>query len=121
MENVIPVKIQIISIVVSISFLIYVSRLIIKGKLDEEYAIVWIAINFFLILFSFWRNGLEIIAKFFGVYAAPNLIFTATIFVIFCYLVHLSIVTSKFKKQNKTLIQEIALLKNEVLKLKENQ
>jgi len=50
MENVVPIKIQIISIVVSISFLIYVSRLIIKGKLDEEYAIVWVAINFFLSL-----------------------------------------------------------------------
>jgi len=111
-------KIQAIAIAVSLLFLIYIVRLIIKGKLREEYSIVWIVCTIVLILFSFWRNGLEIIAHILGVYEAPNLVFTGAIFAIFIYLLHLSIVVSKLHSQNKQLAQEIAILKNEFEKNK---
>jgi hypothetical protein len=107
------VKIQIIAIAVSLMFLLYIVRLIIKGKLREEYSIVWIVCTIVLIVFSFWRNGLEILANILGVYQAPNLVFTGAIFAILIYLLHLSIVVSKLHSQNKQLAQEIALLKNE--------
>ena len=107
------VKIQIIAITVSLMFLLYIVRLIIKGKLREEYSIVWIVCTIVLIVFSFWRNGLEILANILGVYQAPNLVFTGAIFAILIYLLHLSIVVSKLHSQNKQLAQEIALLKNE--------
>jgi hypothetical protein len=110
------IKIQIIAITVSLLFLIYIIRLIIKGKLREEYSIVWIVCTIVLIVFSFWRNGLEILANILGVYQAPNLVFTGAIFAILIYLLHLSIVVSKLHSQNKQLAQEIALLKNEFVK-----
>lgn len=112
-------KIQIIAITVSLLFLLYIVRLIIKGKLREEYSIVWIVCTIVLILFSFWRNGLELLAAILGVYEAPNLIFTGAIFAIFIYLLHLSIVVSKLHSQNKQLAQEIALLKEEYVRKKE--
>lgn len=114
MENVIPIKIQIISIVVSISFLFYIGRLIVKGKLREEYAIFWVICTLILILFSFWRNGLEIVSTLLGVYSAPNLVFMGAIFGIFIYLLHLSVVVSSLLEKNKKLSQEIALLKNKL-------
>ncbi|MBA3704703.1 MAG: DUF2304 domain-containing protein [Bacteroidetes bacterium] len=104
-------KIQIIAITVSLLFLIYIVRLILKGKLREEYSIVWIICTIILILFSFWRNGLEVVAKMLGVYEAPNLVFTGAIFSVFIYLLHLSVVVSKLQSQNKQLAQDIALLK----------
>lgn len=104
-------KIQIIAIIASLSFLAYIGRLIVKGHLREEYSIVWIVSTAILIIFSFWTQGLEIISRIVGVYAAPNLVFTGTIFVIFIYLLHLSVVLSRLQQQNKTLAQEIALLK----------
>ena len=112
------IKIQIIAIAVSLMFLLYIVRLIIKGKLREEYSIVWIVCTVVLIVFSFWRNGLEIIANILGVYQAPNLVFTGAIFAILIYLLHLSIVVSKLHSQNKQLAQDIALLKNEFSKKK---
>lgn len=108
------VKIQIIAIAVSLLFLIYILRLIIKGKLREEYSIVWIACTILLIVFSFWRDGLEIMAHLVGVYEAPNLVFTGAIFAILIYLLHLSVVVSKMQNQNKQLAQEIALLKEKM-------
>jgi hypothetical protein len=112
MENVVPIRIQIISIVVSISFLLYIGYLVVKGKLREEYAIFWVISTLILILFSFWREGLEIISKMLGVYSAPNLIFTGAIFGVFIYLIHLSVVVSKLHEKNKKLSQELALMKN---------
>ena len=107
-------KIQIIAIIVSLLFLLYIIRLIVKGKLREEYSIVWIACTALLILFSFWRNGLEVMAHLVGVYEAPNLVFTGAIFAVFIYLLHLSVVVSKLQEQNKTLAQDIALLKEKL-------
>lgn len=109
-------KIQIIAIGVSLLFLIYIVRLIIKGKLREEYSIVWIICTIVLIAFSFWRQGLEIIASIVGVYEAPNLIFTGAIFAILIYLLHLSIVVSKLHSQNKQLAQDVAMLREEFKK-----
>jgi hypothetical protein len=107
-------KIQIIAIAISLLFLLYIVRLIIKGKLREEYSIVWIVCTIVLIVFSFWRNGLEVLAHLVGVYEAPNLVFTGAIFAIFIYLLHLSVVVSKLTNQNRKLAQDIALMKEKM-------
>jgi hypothetical protein len=105
-------RIQIITIIVNFILLSYVAYLIVKGKLREEYAIVWCICTIILLTFSFWRNGLEVVSRIFGIYQAPNLVFTASIFVVFIYLLHLSVVSSKLQEQNKKLAQELALLKS---------
>jgi hypothetical protein len=105
------VRIQILTIVTNILFLVYISRLIVKGKLREEYAIVWIVCTLFIMVFSFWRKGLDVMAHLLGVYEAPNLVFTGAIFAILIYLLHLSIVASKLQNNIKQLSQEIALMK----------
>lgn len=114
------IRIQIIAIVTSLLFLLYISRLIVKGKLREEYAIVWIIATITLLVFSFWRNGLEKMSALFGVYEAPNLVFTGAIFVILVYLLHLSVSNSKLQYSNKRLAQEIAMIK-EKLERQENK
>lgn len=113
-------RIQIITIITSLLFLAYIARLIIKGKLREEYSIVWLTCTFILLVFSFWRGGLAVMSKLFGVFEPPNLIFTACIFAILVYLLHLSVVASKLHKQNKQLAQEMALLKQDMDELKQS-
>lgn len=106
-------RIQIITIVINFFFILSIAYLIVKGKLREEYAIVWLVCTLFLGIFSVWRNGLEVLSRLFGVYEAPNLVFTGFIFIILIYLLHLSIVNSKLQKNLTRLAQEIALLKEE--------
>ena len=110
-------RIQIIAITFSLFFLGYVLWQIKKGRLREEYAFIWILSTFALILFSFWRNGLEVLAPAFGVHDPPNLVFTGAIFAILVYLLHLSLSVSKLHAQNKTLAQELALLKEKLEKM----
>jgi hypothetical protein len=92
----------------------FVFRLITKGRLREEYSFIWIICTVLLLLFSFWRNGLDVIAKILGVYYAPSLIFMAAIFAIVLFLVHLSVVNSKQHKQIRELAQELALLRKKI-------
>lgn len=109
-----PITIQIISLSVALLVMFFIGRLIIRGKLREEYAILWIICTLILIVFSVWRRGLEQIALALGVYYPPALAFLAAIFAILIFLVHLSTVVSKHQNQIKTLSQEIALLKHEL-------
>ena len=111
-------KIQIIAIIISLAFLAYISYLIVKGKLREEYSIIWIVCTAILLLFSFWRKGLDFFAELLGVIAPPNIVFSAAIFAILIYLLHISVVVSKLQHQNKILAQEIALMKQEITKIK---
>jgi hypothetical protein len=104
-------KIQIITIGIDILFLFYVARLIIKGKLREEYAIVWLICTAVLLLFSFWAKGLEVMSHLFGVYEPANLVFTGFIFIILIYLLHLSVVNSKLQRNMTKITQELALMK----------
>jgi len=107
-------RIQIITIITSLVFLFYISRLIIKGQLREEYSIVWCVCTLILVIFSFWRNGLAVMSALFGVFEPPNLVFTACIFAILIYLLHLSVVASKLHKHNKQMAQELAILKQQI-------
>ena len=106
-------RIQVLAIIASVGFLAFIARLILKGKLREEYSIVWLLSTFVLLLFSFWREGLEYFSELLGIYEAPNMVFTGAILAILIYLLHLSIVASKLQQQNKDLAQRIALLEGE--------
>lgn len=104
-------KIQIVAIIAVLFFLGLIIRFILKGKLRTEYSIIWILMGFIFLVFSLWRESLDILAKFFGVYYAPSLIFIFFFFMVFIFLIHLSVVNSKQHEQIKKLAQEIALLK----------
>ncbi len=112
MENIVPLKIQIASVLASFAFLVYIALLIIRGRLREEYAFVWVICTLVLLVFSIWRDGLRVVSQALGVYYPPSLVFMGAIFAILIYLLHLSVAVSKLQAQNKVLAQEIALLKN---------
>ena len=76
-------KIQIIAIIAVLFFIGLIARFIMKGKLRTEYSIIWILMGFMFLVFSIWRQSLDLLAKFFGVYYAPALIFI--FFLIFAF------------------------------------
>ena len=114
-------RIQIITIIASVLFLCLVFRMVVKGRLREEYSIIWLLFTGILVTFSFWEKGLLLVSNLFGVYLPANLVFTISIFIALVYLLHLSVVASKLQKQNKLLAQEMALMKNEMEELKKKE
>lgn len=116
MESFISYRLQIIAIISALIFMFFIFRLISKGKLREEYSFIWIVCTVLLLVFSIWRDGLDVIAGFIGIFYAPSLIFIGAIFAIVIFLVHLSVVNSRQHKQIKDLSQEMALLKEKLEK-----
>ena len=114
-------RIQAIAIIISFFFLYTVARLIIKGRLREEYAIIWITAVVSLLIFSLWRKGLDFFSNLLGIYEPMNMVFATVILIILFYLLHLSLVASKLHQQNKKLAQEVAILKHELRKFIEKE
>lgn len=104
-------RVQILSIVASILVIGLIIHLIRQRKLREEYSIIWLAGSVVLIIFSVWRGLLDIIAQFVGVYYAPAILLLIGIFFAALGFLHFTVVISKQADQNKTMAQEIALLK----------
>ncbi len=107
-------RIQVLSILACFLLLWVIIRLILKGKLREEYAVIWIVLCSFMLFFAFWREGIDYIAHKVGVYYAPSLLFIGAILLIMLYLLHLSLVNSKQEGKIKRLAQEIAFLRQQL-------
>ena len=117
----IPLTIQIISILGALLFMLTIFRLIIRGKLREEYSIIWIVCTFILILFSVWRRGLEQVSALLGVFYPPSLIFLGALSAMLVFLVHLSVVISRLQNQIKDMTHELAYLRQDIELLKAQQ
>ncbi len=102
--------IQIVSITGTLFFLLIIFRLISKKRLREEFSVIWILCSLFLNLFAFWRDGIEVLADFFGVYYPPAIIFIMLFVALIVYCLHLSIIISKQKEDIKNLTQEVAFI-----------
>lgn len=109
---------QAIAIVVSVSLFLYILYLVRKKKIKEEYSLLWLSSSFIFIVFSIWREGLEYFAKMVGIAYPPAALFLLLMLAIFLILIEFSIIISKLAEKNKTLAQEMALLKFEIEKLK---
>jgi hypothetical protein len=109
--------IQIISILASIFIIVFILSLIRQRKLREEYSIMWLVGSLALILFSIWRGLLDIIANLVGVVYAPAILLLIGIFFGVVMFLHFTVVLSKQADRNKSLTQELALLRNRIEEL----
>jgi hypothetical protein len=105
------VRIHILSITASVLVIMLIIYLVRKRKLREEYSIMWLVGSVVLIVFAVWRRLLDIIAGFVGVYYAPAILLLVGIFFGVLMFLHFTVVISRQADENKTMAQEIALLK----------
>ena len=109
--------IQIISILASVIIIVLILSLIRQRRLREEYSIMWLVGSLVLILFSVWRGLLDIIAEMVGVVYAPAMLLLIGIFFGVVMFLHFTVVLSKQADRNKSLTQELALLRNRIEEL----
>jgi hypothetical protein len=103
--------IQVIAIVFSVSIFIGIVDLIRRGRLKEQYAILWLVSAAILLVLSSWRGLLHKLSRFVGVEYPPALLFLLAFLFLLVIVLHYSVVISKLSEKNKRLAQEIALLK----------
>ncbi|MBU1109829.1 MAG: DUF2304 domain-containing protein [Candidatus Riflebacteria bacterium] len=106
-------RIQVISIIGSLAFLLMIARLIKDRMLKEAYAILWLLFAVVFLVFSCWKRGLDYFANVFGIYYPPAMLFLILIIALILVLIQFSVVVSMQNDQIRTLTQEMALLKHE--------
>ena len=95
--------------VISILFFIATFEFIRKGRLREEYAILWLFTSSIIAILSLWPGLINILSEVTGLYYITAVLAIVFSFVI-AILMHYSITISKMKETNKELIQKCALL-----------
>ena len=121
LEFIIANRIQVIAIVCNLLFIYFVLNLVRKKRIREEYSLLWILFCMVFLVFSFWRNGLEVLASWLGIYYAPMAFLLILILGILSILIHYSVVISGLSEQNNRLVQELGILKMEINQLKNQQ
>lgn len=109
-EPVDTTRIQILAVAASLALIASVFELIRRGKLREEYSLLWFLSSVVLLFFSLWRGAFDYIAHRLGIAYSPALLILVMLFFGMLLMVHFSIVVSRLTGENKRLAQELALL-----------
>jgi hypothetical protein len=101
------------SIILSVSLLIFIVRLVQKGKLDIAYCWVWLGIGVSAILVVVRYEWLVRLSHLIGAVTITTTLFLLAFFVLLLMTLQFSLVISQHRRQIKKLSQEIALLRGE--------
>jgi hypothetical protein len=85
-------------------------ELIRRHRLQERYALLWIATGTVMLVLAVWRDALHRLAELVGVAYPPSALFMVAGLFVLVVLLHFSTVLSRLSDQNKTLAQRLALL-----------
>lgn len=102
---------QIFAIIGSLALMVLVIDFIRRGLLKEKYSVLWIASSLVITVLSLKKAILDSVAGFFGVAYPPSFLFLVALFFVMLILLHFSVVISILHEKNKTLTQDLTLLK----------
>ena len=102
--------VQLVSIVVSAVLLASIVELVRRGRLTEEYSLIWIVCAVALFALSLWRNLLDVAASALGVHYPPAVLLLVLTFFVVIVSLYFSVVVSRHRKDIERLVEEIALL-----------
>jgi len=112
-ESVLGKKPQILAIIGSVLFLVFVIELVRRRRLVERYALLWIAAAIILVIFAAWGGALEAVANALGIISPPNALFLIGLGTVFVLALHFSVAFSRLSEETKILAQEVARLDRE--------
>lgn len=107
------IKLKIFLIILLIISIYLIIRTIKYKKLSIKYGLYWTIIFLFLLIILIFPNIIESISLFLGFKELPNMLFLISIFILFYIVFRLYISISKLQEENRILIQEISILKNQ--------
>ncbi|MCD6166077.1 DUF2304 family protein [bacterium] len=118
-DPLIPLRLQLFAILISLILLMGIIVLIRKGKLKQGYSILWFAIGIGFLIISIWSNLLRFISRLVDVEYEPATLFAVLLIGMILVMIHFTVIVSGFDQKNKTLAQFIGLLMWEIKRLKE--
>jgi hypothetical protein len=114
-----PPKVQALAVASSLGLLALILYLIRKGRLREEYALLWLLAGFSILVLSAWRGSLTAIARLLDIGYAPSLLFAVGLVFTLLILLSQTAVQSRLAGHTRDLAQELAILQWQVERLQE--
>jgi hypothetical protein len=109
-----PLKVSIVAAIAAIILLALIFELIRSRRLQERYALLWLATGGVILFFALWRGALGRFADLIGIAYPPSALFVVASFFILIVLLHYSTVISELSERNLALAQRLALLEQEL-------
>ena len=104
-------KLQIITFLISLIIFITVFELIRRRKLKVIYSFFWMFTSLILLIFTIWKNLINIISNLVGIDYAPSLLLLIGFILGSLIILHLTIVISQQSKLIKNLYKELSIIK----------
>lgn len=111
---------QIILIIATFLFCVFILVVTQKKKLSYKYTLLWLVFGIITLLCAIFPNIITNIAKIIHVAEPTNALFLVYIFLIIIIIFYISLAFSKLYEKVTTLIQENAILAAKVEKLEKN-
>ena len=113
--------IHILSVIGSIIFLLMILWSVRQKKLKEAYALLWLVTGIGMLVISVFPALLHYISELVGIFYPPATLFLLLLCGVIMILFQYSLLLSRNQEKVSRLAQEIALLKNELEKLKKQK
>ena len=109
-----PLRVSIFAAIAALILLAVVFELMRSRRLQERYALLWLASAIVLLGLAVWRDALGTVADWMGISYPPNALFFIAFGFILLLLLHFSAAVSRLADQSKMLAQRVALLEQRV-------
>jgi hypothetical protein len=109
-----PLRVSIVAAIAAIILLAIIFELIRSRRLQERYALLWLATGGVILFFALWRGALGQFADLVGIAYPPSALFVVASFFILVVLLHYSTVISELSERNLALAQRLALLEQQL-------
>ena len=112
-----PFPQNIIVISLALGLLVFIVSRVYSGQLREEYSWLWLLTGAAIVALAGWSSGLEALRRWLGFVSQANVVvFFGLMFLVFINL-HASIKISRLTLIQKNMVQEVAILREEVDRL----
>lgn len=107
----ISARLNLVAVLGSILLLLVILELIRRKYLRERYALIWIVTGSLFLLVSAWVEILSWISNLLGFSVPSNALLLFGVLFLISISLGLSVITSRLSEKNRTLTQELTLLK----------
>jgi hypothetical protein len=109
---------KIFAIIASVVLIVFITALIRRKKLKEEFALLWLLTAAGILVMVVWYGLLERLSGLIGAVAPTTTLFLFAFLFLILISIHFSVKFSKLSDQIKDLSQELAFLRKEMEEIK---
>lgn len=109
--------IQISVIVFCVLLTIFVARLVVKKRLRLKYSLMWLTLSLLALLCAIFPEPIYGLAHILGFAVPSNMVFFLAIFFLLALCLSLTVIVSWQARDIRQLIQEIAVINNQLEKM----